>query len=182
MIAALRGVKEEMDRRKSYCRSNGLKKIEHFTDDLPHITVIVDEFSVIKKTVVPDEKGKPRKIGVEFETILTSIVEEGGFAGISFVLATQRVSSNNMSTDLRDLISGTRISFAQETTESDRMVFGDLARYAPAHEIPNDCKGVGYISVGGRKPVLFKCALAEKDDERRIASETLDRKPRQIKF
>ena len=179
MIAVLEAVRGEMARRKALCRREGVKKIDRFTDDVPHITVIVDEFSVLKKTVEADG-GKPRKVGVEFEALLTSLVEEGGFAGISFVLATQRMSSTNVSTDLRDLISGTRISFAQETAESDRMVFGDWAKDAPAHEIPTDCKGVGYVSVGGRRPRLFKCAMADASTERSVARETMGSAPQPL--
>ena len=179
MVAVLEAVRGEMGRRKALCRSEGTKKIERFTTDVPHITVIVDEFSVLKKTV-EFSGGKARKVGVEFETLLTSLVEESGFAGISFVLATQRVSGTNVSTDLRDLISGARISFAQETAESDRMVFGDWAKDAPAHEIPTDCKGVGYVSVGGRKPRLFKCAMADASTERSVARETAPDAPKPL--
>lgn len=171
MLDELKKIREEAERRKEYCIARGLTKIdpEHF-EDCPHITVIIDEFTVIKTTTAEDEKGKTVKIGEAIENAIMRLVAETGFAAISFVLCTQRVSSQNMRTDLRDLIAGCRCTMATETPESTKMILGDYAQYAPAHEIGADQKGVGYISLDGSIPRAFKGVLCTQEDQRSAAS------------
>lgn len=165
MLSFLSDLSSESERRKSICLARGIKKIEDFDDDCPHISVIVDEFTVIRSFTQIDDRGKKRKIGIEIEDAIMRLVAETGFAGISFVLTTQRVSSTNMSTDLRDLISGNRICFATETLESTKMVFGDCAPLAPCHLLTTSHRGVGYIASNGNPPRIFKSAIASKEDE-----------------
>ena len=119
--------------------------------------------------VAHNKKGKTVKIGDLIEQKIMRLVAETGFAAISFVLATQRVSSTNMSTNLRDLIAGARCSFATETIESTKMILGDYASEAPCHDITTDQKGVGYISLDGVRPRPFKGAYASEADERAAA-------------
>lgn len=166
MLDYLEKVHQEAERRKQYCIDRRIKKItaEHY-EACPPIVVIMDEFTVIKTSTTEDEKGRAVRIGEQVENAVMRLVAETGFAAISFVLCTQRVSSQNMRTDLRDLIAGNRISFATETPESDRMIFGDYAEFAPCHEIATTQKGVGYISADGMKPVPFKGAFADTADE-----------------
>lgn len=169
MLSYLLDLGNEAERRKATCLEKGIKKIDDFDDDCPHISVIVDEFTVIRSFTQLDDKGKKRKIGVEIEDAIMRLVAETGFAGISFVLATQRVSSTNMSTDLRDLISGSRVCFATETQESTRMVFGDHTSLAPCHLLNTSHRGVGYIATGGEPPRIFKSGIASKEEERASA-------------
>lgn len=169
MLNVLQSLQDENARRKELCLASGQKKISSFSSDTPHITVIIDEYTVVRKAIIQEKK--PRKIGEEIELELMKLVAETGFAGISFVIATQRVSSTNISTDLRDLISGTRVSFATETEEANRMIFGPMAKSAPCHLIPTTAKGVGYISTSGATPRLFKSAIATDLDEKSYACE-----------
>lgn len=171
MLDFLEKIHAEANRRKQFCIANRIKKIEpkHYAT-CPPIVIIIDEFTVIKTTTQEDEKGRAVRIGEQVENAVMRLVAETGFAAISFVLCTQRVSSQNMRTDLRDLIAGNRVSFATETPETDRMIFGDYAEYAPCHEIATTQKGVGYISIDGVKPVPFKGAFADADDERDAAA------------
>ena len=171
MLEMLGKVHDEAERRKAFCVEKRIKKIDpSLYTACPHITVIMDEFTVIKTTTTTDDKGKTVRIGEQIENEVMRLVAETGFAAISFVLCTQRVSSTNMRTDLRDLIAGNRISFATETPESDRMIFGEYAEYAPCHEITTQMKGVGYIAADGEKPVPFKGAFASAADEQDAAS------------
>lgn len=167
MLACLQEVREEAERRKAWCEDRGLKKIEprHYAQ-VPHITVVVDEFAAIRARVVPDEKGKMIKIGEQIQQAVFGLVAECGFAGISFVLSTQKASgATGISTDLRDLISGARVCFATETVEATRMVLGEAAALAPCHEITPQQRGVGYVSVDGGRPRAFRGALVEPADE-----------------
>lgn len=170
MLDFLEKIHAEAQRRKQFCIANRIKKIEpkHYAQ-CPPIVIVIDEFTVIKTTTQEDDKGRAVRIGEQIENAVMRLVAETGFAAISFVLCTQRVSSQNMRTDLRDLIAGCRVSFATETPETDRMIFGDYAEYAPCHEIATTQKGVGYISIDGVKPVPFKGAFADATDERDAA-------------
>ena len=163
MTAALNEVHAEAEARKAWCVAHNYEAVGG------HITVVIDEYTVIKTSTIEDEKGKTVKIGDLIEQKIMRLVAETGFAAISFVLATQRVSSTNMSTNLRDLIAGARCSFATETIESTKMILGDYASEASCHDITTDQKGVGYISLDGVRPRPFKGAYASEADERAAA-------------
>ena len=171
MSAVLNEIHAEAEARKAWCVAHNKKKVspEDYEAVGRHITVVIDEYTVIKTSTIEDEKGKTVKIGDLIEQKIMRLVAETGFAAISFVLATQRVSSTNMSTNLRDLIAGARCSFATETIESTKMILGDYASEAPCHDITTDQKGVGYISLDGVRPRPFKGAYASEADERAAA-------------
>lgn len=152
ILAHLDWLVSESERRKRHCEDSGAKKITP-SAEYPHITTVIDEYTVIKL------------LEPQVEQRVMRLVAETGFAGFAFVVATQRVSSRNISTDLRDLIAGNRISMATETAESDKMIFGDLAPLAPCHQIGADQRGVGYASFDGRDPRAIKCAITSRDDE-----------------
>lgn len=167
MLALMDALGAEELRRRDWLRAHRLKKLSDYTDEMPHITVIVDEFSVLKSATEQVEDGKRtkvRKTGQELESAIQHLVERGRYVGISFVLTTQRVSSENMSTDLRDLVSGWRVAFSLSTVESTRMVMGDRASDAPAHDIPHSARGVGWM-LRGSDPIAFKGAFASDEDE-----------------
>lgn len=165
MERVLEDVRMEAERRKVYCEEHRLKKISDFSFEMPHITVIVDEYTVIRKKTATDDKGKVVKVGERIEASIMKLIAETGFAGVSFVISTQRASSQNMSTDTRDIISGNRISFATSSIETNKMIFGDMAEFAPCHEITRGQVGVGYISVDDGLPRPFKGALTTETDE-----------------
>lgn len=167
MSTCLNEIHAEAEARKAWCVAHNKKKVspEDYEAIGGHITIVVDEYTVIKTATTEDEKGKTVKIGELIENKIMRLVAETGFAAISFVLATQRVSSTNMNTNLRDLIAGARCSFATETVESTKMILGDYASEAPCHEITTAQKGVGYISLDGVKPRPFKGAFASEADE-----------------
>lgn len=156
----------EIERRKAYCILHGIKKITpDLYDEMPHISVIVDEYTVIKTATAKDDKGKIVKIGEQIETELMRILAEARFAAVSIVIALQKADSRNIDTRTRDLISGCRISFSAEGKTSSEMIFGDYAVNAPCHEIGADRPGVGYVQIDAELPKPFKGAFADDDDE-----------------
>ena len=159
-------LRAEIERRKAFCILHGIKKITpDLYDEMPHITVIVDEYTVIKTATATDDKGKLVKIGEQIEAEIMRLIAEARFAAVSFVIALQKADSRNIDTRTRDLISGCRISFAAEGKTSAEMVFGDYSAYAPCHEIGADRPGVGYIQVDAELPQPFKGAFADDGDE-----------------
>lgn len=164
----LKELREEIERRKAYCISHGIKKIsgEHIEAVGGHITVIIDEYTVLATATTLDDGGKVIKWGEqEFSMPLMRLLAEARFASISFVMALQKADSRNMDTRTRDLISGCRISFAAEGKTSTEMVFGEFAANAPCHEIGADHPGVGYVQIDAIPPQAFKGAYADDDDE-----------------
>lgn len=172
MLDYLNELNEEAARRKVWCVENRAKKIEpkDYTKSMPHLTTIIDEFAVIRAATTTDEKGKTIKTGEQIQAAVYRLIAETGFAASSFVLAVQKASgASGISTDLRDLINGNRISFATETPEATRMVLGEFADDAPCHLITTDQKGVGYISADGQPPRPFRGALTTQKDEEEAA-------------
>lgn len=175
ILNALKQVNEIAEKRKEYCVQNGLKQVTDFSISMPHLIVIFDEYGTVRGSLVEDPDGKkPRKIGEEIERELIKTVSQNAFAGIQVVLASQRLSSTVISTDLRDLIGGNLVSFANGSAASDTMIFDTRADEARASEIPVTAKGVGYIYTEGvmDKPKLFKAALVDEETQKRIAEET----------
>lgn len=170
MCRCLVDIYKEVNRRKALCERAGLTKLspEQFSAKVPHITLVIDEFTVLKTSEKTDDKGKKIKIGEKFEMAVMRLVAEAGFAGLSVVISTQKADSRNVDTRLRDLISGCRCSMAVETIESTRMLFGEYADSAPAHEITRSQVGCGYISLDGGVPLPFKGAYMPESDLRSI--------------
>lgn len=167
MLDKLSELHDVSEARKEWCVENRRKKLTpyDFSPELPHYTVIIDEYTVVVKSTSLDDKGRVVRIGAQIEQAVMKMIAETGFAGISFMLCLQRASSTNMDTNIRDLIAGPRISFASSSVETDRMVFGDLADKAPCHRIGASQKGVGYVSIDGADPQPFKGAMASDEDE-----------------
>lgn len=172
MLDYLNELRAEAERRKAWCVENRAKKIEpkDYRKTMPHLTTIIDEFAVIRASTTQDEKGKTIKTGEQIQAAVFSLIAETGFSASSFVIAVQKASgASGISTDLRDLISGNRISFATETPEATKMVLGEFADDAPCHLITTQQKGVGYISLDGEPPRPFRGAMTTQEDERKAA-------------
>lgn len=172
MLEYLTELREEAERRKVWCVKNRAKQIKppDYEKVGGHLTTIIDEFAVIRATTTTDEKGKTVKTGEQIQAAVFSLVAETGFSASSFVLCVQKASgASGISTDLRDLISGNRISFATETPEATKMVLGEFSQDAPCHLITTSQKGVGYISQDGQPPRPFRGALTTREDEEKAA-------------
>lgn len=178
MLDYLNELHEEAERRKVWCVENRAKKVEQkdYAAVGGHYTTIIDEFAVIRAATTTDEKGKTVKTGEQIQAAVYRLIAETGFAASSFVLCLQKASgASGISTDLRDLISGNRISFATETPEATKMVLGELVDDAPCHLITTAQKGVGYISVDGQPPRPFRGALTTQQDEEDAARQEKQR-------
>lgn len=182
ILEVLQQISEEVERRKEYCEKNSLKRIDQFTPSMPRIAIILDEYAVIKMATIEDPSGKkPRRIGKdEIEPVLFRLVSQGAFSGVFTLIASQRLSTNVVSGDLRSLIAGgVLISFASGDRDSDEMIFGSRYREAAACEIPVMAKGIGYLYTEGDmdEPRMFKAAMLSPEEEERIAKQTRNLKP-----
>lgn len=166
MMEKLNEIREEMERRKRWCADLNMRKIEpkHYMQ-VPHITVLIDEYTVIRHYVETDEKGKQKKIGEQFEREVMKLIAECGAFALSFVISLQRAHSANIDTNIREIMQGTKIHMQSDSPTSTAFVLGEYADEAPAHEITTEQKGVGYISIDGGRPRIFKGALTTDADE-----------------
>lgn len=182
ILQVMQEISEEVERRKIYCATHGLKRITKFSSTMPHIVVLFDEFAVIKASVIPDPSGKKaRRIGCEIEEEAFKLVSQGAFAGVFTLITSQRLSTNVVSGDLRSLLAGgVLISFASGDQNSDTMLFGSKSAEAAACEIPVMAKGIGYLYCEGDmdSPQMFKSAMLSPEEEKRIARETENLKPK----
>lgn len=163
-------VNQEIERRKKYCILHGIKKLTTPTETEPHTVILVDEYAVIKGSKILEDGGRKwRKIGDEIEAELTKIVAQGGFANVQVVITSQRLSSQVIGTDLRELIAGNLVSFANSKQTSDEFIFGEISADAPASKIPMSAQGVAYLYTEGemKKPEIIKAARLEEDTEER---------------
>lgn len=171
ILKALQGINNEIERRKKYCISHKIKKMPEPTETAPHYVILVDEYAVIKASKTLEDSGKKwRKIGEEIEAELTKIVAQGGFANVQVVITSQRLSSQVIGTDLRELIAGNAVSFANSRQTSTEFIFGEMWEEAPAHEIPVTAQGVAYLYTEGTmpRPRIIKAAHMSDEIEREI--------------
>lgn len=181
ILNVLNALNKEAERRKYYCLLHGLKKIEEFSDELPHITLIIDEYAILRTTVVdtPDGK-KPRKVGDEVDRAVFVAASRNAAYGMSIFLVTQRFMSGLVDTTTRSLLTSNLLGFSSGDARSDEMLFDTRADEAPSCEIPISSKGVGYIFCEGfmNKPRLFKAAYIDEKTEKRIVEETKHLRPK----
>lgn len=172
MMEKLSEIREEMERRKRYCAAHEIKKVDPLRyGEVPHITVLIDEYTVIRHYVETDEKGKPQKLGEQFEREVMKLIAECGAFALSFVISLQRAHSANIDTNVREIMQGTKIHMQSDSPTSTAFVLGEYAAEAPAHEITTEQKGIGYISIDGGHPRIFKGALTTDADEAESAAE-----------
>ncbi|WP_165052316.1 MULTISPECIES: FtsK/SpoIIIE domain-containing protein [unclassified Adlercreutzia] len=185
VLNVVNSLNDEAERRKAYCLEHGLKKIEQFSDDLPHITLIIDEYAILRTSVVEDPDGKkPRKVGDEVDRAVFRAASRNAAYGMSIFLITQRFMSGLVDTTTRSLLTSNLLGFSSGDARSDEMLFDTRADEAPSCEIPISSKGVGYIFCEGHmeKPRLFKAAYIDERTEKRIAEETRHLRPKDTDY
>lgn len=181
ILNVINSLNREAARRKAYCLKNGLKKIEEFSEALPHITLIIDEYAILRTSVIEDPDGKkPRKIGDEVDRAVFVAASRNAAYGMSLFLITQRFMSGLVDTTTRSLLTSNLLGFSSGDARSDEMLFDTRADEAPSCEIPISSKGVGYIFCEGymNKPRLFKAAYIDEKTEKHIVEETKHLRPK----
>lgn len=180
ILEALKEVNKEAEWRKQYCLQNGLKKISRFTSEMPHITLILDEYFILKTSTVEDPDGKkPRKVGDECERELLRLICQNSAFGCQVFVVSQKLSVDILPSLGRDQLVN-KVSFSSGSARADEQVFDTMAEEAKACEIPIEAKGVGYIYCEGSmtKPRMFKSAYIDEKTEKAIAERTKHLRPK----
>lgn len=181
-LAVLKELNAEAERRKAYCLERNIKKFTDidFTENCPHITVLLDEYAILHTSTIEDPNGKkPRKVGEEVSAEVFKAVSRNAAYGMSVFLITQRFQVGLVDSTVRSLLTSNLIGFSSGDARSDEMLFDTRAGEAPSCEIPISSKGVGYIFSEGLmdNPRLFKALYIDDKTEKRIADETAHLKP-----
>jgi DNA segregation ATPase FtsK/SpoIIIE, S-DNA-T family len=143
----------------------GRRKIVKGDGEAIRLTV-VDELAYYTATV--GTKAEREK----FSTTLRDCSARGRKCARRYVLATQRPSSDIVSTSLRELF-GYRWAFRCATDDSSDVVLGKgAAKHGhTAATIPDESRGVGLLRAEGKRvPRLVKAAYLTDSDIRRIAA------------
>ena len=153
-IDLLGEIDREVQCRKDYCERLGITKLTaaDFSNERPHILVIVDEFAVLTSEVETDQRGKSVRVGKSLLAAIAKGIAEYRFAGVSFVICSQRVTAEIVPTYIRELLSQ-RFSFYQPDSEGYRMALGRAVDDSP---IPSDCPGLGLLLADSGSPVLVR--------------------------
>lgn len=113
----LESVHNLMEERYRQLERKHLRKVEYFDSHTPLVLLVVDEAAALLT-------GGDKKKNDHAKELLRSIISLGRAAGVTVVFASQRVSANIISSDIRD-IAKTRVSYSVTNIESAKMVLGD---------------------------------------------------------
>lgn len=118
-----------------------------------------------------------KKLAARFTHLLTEIVSLGRAVGVCVVAATQRPSSQVLSTDLRDLFQY-RLAFRVTTPESSDMILGSgrAAGGYNAQDIPDRSAGVGLLLEEEKVPRLIRTDMIEDEDLKGVLREAMTRR------
>ncbi len=161
-VLALRHVVAEMDRRISTYlgRATRLDKLgaEHFTDDLPLILVVLEEYPGELKQLRDCDSAQDRKRGERLEPIVRAavgrLVAEGAKAGVRVLLLAQRADAEFIDGASRSNF-GARVSFRVDNADAIRMLFKQAAP-EQIEEITTLLPGIGVCSMPGSPLEFFK--------------------------
>jgi S-DNA-T family DNA segregation ATPase FtsK/SpoIIIE len=113
----LESVHNLMEERYQQLERKHLRKVEYFDSHTPLVLLVIDEAAALLT-------GGDKKKNDHAKELLRSIISLGRAAGVTVVFASQRVSANIISSDIRD-IAKTRVSYSVTNIESAKMVLGD---------------------------------------------------------
>jgi hypothetical protein len=116
-ISLLESTHNLMEERYRQLEQEHLRKVERFDSRTPLVLLVIDEAAALLT-------GGDKKKNEHAKELLRSIISLGRAAGVTVVFASQRVSANIISSDIRD-IAKTRVSYSVTNIESAKMVLGD---------------------------------------------------------
>lgn len=160
---------EEMERRYEWLEQNDLKKVpfDRFAEK-PLIVVLIDELAdLVSIGVTKEEKAAE----LQRQTAIRRLIAKGRAAGIVVIAATQKPSSDVISTSLRDLIQQ-RVAFATTNREMTETILGSGASQngGLSHEIPKQPGTAFILNEGSRVPKRVRAMWIPDEDVAGIAA------------
>ena len=157
-LNVLRMIQVEMDRRFALLEKRGKPHVTPARDKLNHLFVAVDEASILYGMVPRNDPDKNKV--AEARKITNDIAKRGRAAGISLVLATQKITKETIETSIQENITG-RMCFRMNTLQGSMVVLGDKTAY----ELP-DIPGRAIWQCGNERTEVQTPLLDGKDIER----------------
>lgn len=168
----LKALVEEMERRYEWLEERDLKKVppEKFAE-MPLIVVLIDELAdLVSIGVTKEEKAAES----QREAAIRRLIAKGRAAGFVIIAATQKPSSDVISTSLRDLIQQ-RVAFKTTNLPMTETILGQgqAANGGVAHEIPMGQSGTAFImSEDNPTPTRVRAFWIPDEDVRGLAEQT----------
>lgn len=161
----LEQAEREMIRRLKVMRKMGEQKLEaeHLSSELPHLIYVFDELAMVMLSKVPGAEARLVKCAQVFRKTAQGLL-----------LATQHPKATVCPTMLRGQCA-VRLCLRTKEAEATESVL-DTRRY-PAHELPFDLPGVGFVELPSGEVVKIRVPLVGQSEVRRIAAETASLTP-----
>lgn len=134
---------DEMDSRLHTLRTQKLDKYEGFSESLPLMVVVLDEYaSIIRQLSDYDSLHKPaERLSAKAKTLINRLVAEGAKVGFRVIVSTQRADTQSIEGSVRAQFA-TRITFNVDNADAVRMlhpnateVAKDVAGFTPGRAL-----------------------------------------------
>lgn len=122
---------DEMDSRLHNLRTQKLDKYEEFSESMPLIVVVLDEYaSIISQLSDYDSLHKPaERLGAKAKALINRLVAEGAKVGFRVIVSTQRADTQSIDSSVRAQFA-TRLTFNVDNADAVRMLHPNAAELA----------------------------------------------------
>lgn len=141
--ALLEKLVSEMDSRLHTLRTQKLDKYEDFSESMPLIVVVLDEYaSIISQLSDYDSLHKPaERLSAKAKALINRLVAEGAKVGFRVIVSTQRADTQSIDSSVRAQFA-TRLTFNVDNADAVRMlhpnateVAKDVAGFTPGRAL-----------------------------------------------
>lgn len=129
--ALLEELVDEMDSRLHNLRTQKLDKYEEFSESMPLIVVVLDEYaSIISQLNDYDSLHKPaERLSAKAKVLINRLVAEGAKVGFRVIVSTQRADTQSIDSSVRAQFA-TRLTFNVDNADAVRMLHPNAAELA----------------------------------------------------
>lgn len=122
---------DEMDSRLHNLRTQKLDKYEEFSESMPLIVVVLDEYaSIISQLSDYDSLHKPaERLGAKAKALINRLVAEGAKVGFRVIVSTQRADTQSIDSSVRAQFA-TRLTFNVDNADAVRMLHPNATELA----------------------------------------------------
>lgn len=122
---------DEMDSRLHNLRTQKLDKYEEFSESMPLIVVVLDEYaSIISQLSDYDSLHKPaERLSAKAKALINRLVAEGAKVGFRVIVSTQRADTQSIDSSVRAQFA-TRLTFNVDNADAVRMLHPNATELA----------------------------------------------------
>ena len=119
----LKNLVDEMDNRLHTLRTQKMDKYEEFSESMPLIVVVLDEYAgIISQLNNYDSEHKPaERLSTKAKVLINRLVAEGAKVGLRVIVSTQRADTQSVDGSIRAQFA-TRLTFNVDNADAVRML------------------------------------------------------------